>query len=270
MFFLTFSFGFLLLSFGFPIAFLWSSFCFSYWFLLLFSSSFSSASFRFATLLTVRVDSFCSHLGCHFGVILGVILGSCWGHVGVILVYLWGLWKDSLLSARFCSFRTPLRAQLEPKLASKLGRVGLKNDILLRSNFEFVSEGILEPLGLDFGSRLGSEIEHKNDLKISSAKNAKFDSRCSRSSIFDVPGSSKIDQKTMPKGLRDKTSSWERKKLEKAPNIDPTWGPKTVEDATKRASRRRWKATSKKEHEKTCKKTCLSIEREARWNVRAV
>ena len=170
MFFLTFSFGFLLLSFGFPIAFLWSSFCFSYWFILLFSSSFSSASFRFATLLTVRVDSFCSHLGCHFGVILGVILGSCWGHVGVILVYLWGLWKDSLLSARFCSFRTPLGAQLEPKLASKLGQVGLKIDILLRSNFEFVSEGILEPLGLDFGSRLGFKIEHKNDLKIRRVK----------------------------------------------------------------------------------------------------
>ena len=112
-----------------------------------------------------------------------------------------------ILSDTFCSFWTHLGAQLEPKLASKLGQVGLKIDILLRSNFEFVSEGILEPLGLDFGSRLGFEIEHKNDLKISSAKNAKFDSRCSGSSIFDVPGSSKIDQKTMPKGLRDKTSS---------------------------------------------------------------
>ena len=51
-------------------------------------------------------------------------------------------------------------------MASKLGQVGHKIDILLRSNFEFVSEGVLEPLGLDFGSRLGSEIELKNKLKI--------------------------------------------------------------------------------------------------------
>ena len=92
-------------------------------------------------------------------------------------------------------------------MASKLGKVGHKIDILLRSNFEFVSEGILEPLGLDFGSRLGSEIEHKNDLKISSAKNAKFDSRCSESSIFDVPETSKIDEKSMPKRLEDRTSA---------------------------------------------------------------
>ena len=73
-------------------------------------------------------------------------------------------------------------------MAPKLGQVGLKIDILLRTNFEIVSEGILEPLGLDFRSRLGFEIEHKNDLKISSAKNAKFDSREGGGSIFEVKG----------------------------------------------------------------------------------
>ena len=71
-------------------------------------------------------------------------------------------------------------------MASKLGQVGLKIDILVRSNFEFVSEGIWEPLGLDFGSLLCSKTEPKNYLKISSVKNAKCESRVDGSSIFDV------------------------------------------------------------------------------------
>jgi len=65
----------------------------------------------------------------------------------------------------------------------------------------------LEPLGLDFGSLLGSKIELKNDLKIRHVKSVKFDSRVGGSSIFDVPGTSKIDEKSMQKGLQDRTSS---------------------------------------------------------------
>ena len=71
-------------------------------------------------------------------------------------------------------------------MASKLGQVGLKIDIYLHSNFELVSEWIWEPLGLDFGSLLGSKIELKSELKVRSIENAKYDSRCSGSSIFDV------------------------------------------------------------------------------------
>ena len=66
---------------------------------------------------------------------------------------------------------------------------------------------MLEPLGLDFGSLLGSKIEPKSDLKIRIVKVAKFDSRVDGSSIFDVSRGSKIDQKSMKKRLQDKTSS---------------------------------------------------------------
>ena len=94
-----------------------------------------------------------------------------------------------------------------PKLVSELGQVGLKIDAELHANFKFVSEWILEPLGLDFGSLLGSKIGVKNGLKISNVKSVKFDSRVGGSSIFDLSGESKIDEKAMPKGLQERTSS---------------------------------------------------------------
>ena len=70
-----------------------------------------------------------------------------------------------------------------------------------------VFEWLREPLGLDFGSVLGSKIEVNNDLKISTVKSVKFDSRVGGSSIFDLSGESKIDEKSIPKGLQDATSS---------------------------------------------------------------
>jgi len=70
-----------------------------------------------------------------------------------------------------------------------------------------VFEWLREPLGLDFGSVLGSKIEVNNDLKIRSVKIEKFDSRLDGSSIFDVSRESKIDEKSMPKGLQERTSS---------------------------------------------------------------
>ena len=76
-----------------------------------------------------------------------------------------------------------------------------------KSNFELVFEWIREPLGLDFGRLLGFQIEVKNDLKIRSVKIAKFDSRFYGSSIFKVSREAKIDEKSMPKGLQDATSS---------------------------------------------------------------
>ena len=66
--------------------------------------------------------TFCDHVG----VILGSFLGSFWGHVGVILDVFGGILKDTLLSSLFLSFLEPLGAQLGPKLASKLGQVGVK------------------------------------------------------------------------------------------------------------------------------------------------
>ena len=68
-------------------------------------------------------------------------------------------------------------------------------------------EWIRDPLGLDFESLLGFKIEIKNDLKIRSVKIAKFDSRIDGSSIFKVSGEAKIEEKSKPKGLQDRTSS---------------------------------------------------------------
>ena len=70
-----------------------------------------------------------------------------------------------------------------------------------------MSEGILDPRGLDFGSRLESKIEPQNDLKIRSAKSVKFDSRVDGSSILEVSRGSKIDEKSMKKRLQGRTSS---------------------------------------------------------------
>ena len=51
------------------------------------------------------------------------------------------------------------------------------------------------------------QMKLKSELKIRSVKSAKFDSRVDGSSIFEVPRGSKIDEKSMQKRLRDKTSS---------------------------------------------------------------
>ena len=56
------------------------------------------------------------------GVDFGIILGSCWGHVGVSERVALKVRKSE---PKVCD----LGAQVEPKLASKLGQVGLKNDI---------------------------------------------------------------------------------------------------------------------------------------------
>ena len=76
-------------------------------------------------------------------------------------------------------------------------QLGSKSTFSSHSNSEFVSEGTLEPLGFDFGILSGYKIEPKNELKIRGVKSVKFDYRSDESSIFDVPGRSKIDQEMM-------------------------------------------------------------------------
>ena len=135
-------------------------------------------------------------------------------------------------------------AQVCSKLASKLAQVGLKINIQLHSNFEFVSEWILEPLGLDFGGHLGSQIESKNELKIRRVKIAKFDSRLHGSSIFDVSRGSKFDEKSMQRGLQNKISSEGPKNIEKAPNIGPSWAPSWRQNRAKDAMKTNTNTTS--------------------------
>ena len=156
-------------------------------------------------LLNAFIDSCWCHLGHHFSVILDVILVSVWVHFEVILVSKrpGGTQGESVpfKNLYFLQLGAQLGAQVEPKSAPKLGQVGLKIDVYLHSNFDLVSEGIWEPLGLDFGSLLGSKIESKNDLKIRRVKNAKFASRLHGSSIFEVPRVSEFDEKLMKKRL---------------------------------------------------------------------
>ena len=94
---------------------------------------------------------------------------SCWGRFGVILCSCWRFFEVSEGVAFKVRKSVPkvrdLGAQVESKLASKLSKVGLKIDIKINSNFELVPEGILDPLGLDFGSHLGSQIEPKTVLR---------------------------------------------------------------------------------------------------------
>ena len=93
------------------------------------------------------------------------------------------------------------------QLAPKPSQAATKTDAQPHPNFEQAFEWTREPLRLDFGSPLGSQIEVKNHLKISTVKSVKFDSRVGGSSIFDLSGECKIDEKSMPKGLQDATSS---------------------------------------------------------------
>ena len=97
--------------------------------------------------------------------------------------------------------------QVGPKLASKLAQVRFQIDIQLDTNLDKASVGNLEPLGLDFEGHLASQIEPESELKTRDVKSAKLNSRVGGSSTFKVPRRSEIDEKSMPRGLQDKTPS---------------------------------------------------------------
>ena len=79
-----------------------------------------SGSFRF--ILDVILLAFFVSFGGHVEVDFGVILGSCWGHVGVSERVALKVRKSE---PKVCD----LGAQVEPKLASKLGQVAIKIDV---------------------------------------------------------------------------------------------------------------------------------------------
>ena len=93
------------------------------------------------------------------------------------------------------------------QLAPKPSQAATKTDAQPHPNFEPAFEWTREPLRLDFGSLLGSKIEVKNHLEIRSVKIEKIDSRLDGSSIFEISREATIDEKSMPKGLQDRTSS---------------------------------------------------------------
>ena len=97
--------------------------------------------------------------------------------------------------------------QVGPKLASKLAQVRFQIDIQLDTNLDKASVGNLEPLGLDFECHLASQIEPESELKTRGVKSAKLDARLDGRSIFVVPRGFEIDEKSMPRGLQDKTPS---------------------------------------------------------------
>ena len=84
-------------------------------------------------------------------------------------------------------------------MAPSWPQVFFQIDIQLHTNLDKASVGNLEPLGLDFEGHLASQIEPESELKTRGVK--------SGSSIFEVPRGSEIDEKSMPRGLQDKTPS---------------------------------------------------------------
>ena len=71
----------------------------------------------------------------------------------------------------------------------------------------FVFHLIFDPLGVDFGTLVGSKTDPNMGAKSNVAKTQKLAFRLHGNAIFEVPGGSKIDQKSMPKPLQDKTST---------------------------------------------------------------
>ena len=78
-------------------------------------------------------------------------------------------------------------SQHEAKLGPSLGQVGLRIGSILVCFSKLVLDSILHPLGVDFGHLLGSILEPKSELNKKGVETAKFDSRCSGSSILNVP-----------------------------------------------------------------------------------
>ena len=80
----------------------------------------------------------------------------------------------------FDRFWEPTWGQVGAKLASE-------SDPYRHVFSKLVLDSILHPLGLDFGHLLGSKMEPKNELNKRGVETAIFDSRCSGSSILNVP-----------------------------------------------------------------------------------
>ena len=80
----------------------------------------------------------------------------------------------------FDRFWEPTWGQVGAKLASE-------SDPYRHVFSKLVLDLILQPLGLDFGLLLGSILEPKSELNKRGVETAKFDSRCSGSSILNVP-----------------------------------------------------------------------------------
>ena len=79
-------------------------------------------SLSFLFILDVILLAVFISFGGHVGVDFGIILGSCWGHVGVSE-------RVALKVRKSAPKVRDLGAQVEPKLASKLGQVAIKIDV---------------------------------------------------------------------------------------------------------------------------------------------
>ena len=99
--------------------------------------------------------------------------------------------------------------------------------------FDFVSDRVLEPLGLDVGAIFGVNFGPRKVSKLKRPMCTKLYYLQYETMVFNLPRGSKIEEKSMPKRLQDKIGFQEAKYHEKVSNIGPSWSPRSSQLASK-------------------------------------
>ena len=88
--------------------------------------------------------------------------------------------------------------------------------------FDFVSDRVLEPLGLDVGAIFGVNFGPRKVSKLKRPMCTKLYYLQYETMVFDLPRRSEIEAKSMPKRLQDQSGFHEAKNHEKVSNIGPS------------------------------------------------
>ena len=99
--------------------------------------------------------------------------------------------------------------------------------------FDFVSDRVLELLGLDVGAMFGVNFGPRKVSKLKRPMCTKLYYLQYETMVFDLPRGSEIEEKSMPKRLQVKSGFQKAKNHEKVSNIGPSWRPKPSQVALK-------------------------------------
>ena len=99
--------------------------------------------------------------------------------------------------------------------------------------FDFVSDRVLEPLGLDVGAIFGVNFGPRKVSKLKRPMCTKLFYLQYKTMVFNLPRGSKIEEKATPKRLQDKIDFQEAENHEKVSNIGSSWSPRSSQVASK-------------------------------------
>ena len=94
--------------------------------------------------------------------------------------------------------------------------------------FDFVSDRVLQPLGLDVGAIFGVNFGPRKVSKLKRLMCTKLYYFQYETMVFNLPGGSEIEEKSMPKRLQERICFQAPKKSQKSVQHRPKLGPQRL------------------------------------------